>query len=161
MPSAPLTKESLVTGAYAINTTTEGIFRPSVPTRIHRCSYVSTVANTGDEAILTFAVEQADGTATSPSGAAIDTMTVTAAQAAVNLVTYFDFQASYGDLILYPGEQLSILSDGGGSSGVGDLWLTIEPLGFNDAEMRNHALAGSHPGSTDLVTALANVTEVT
>ena len=161
MPSALLTQELLLSAGYAINATTEANFRPATPTRIHRISYIATVAHTTPSAILTIALEQADGTAADPTGAAIDTMTITAALGAVNLGVYYDVQSSYGELIVYPGEQLSILSDGGGTNGVGDLWITVEPLGFADVECRQHAQSGAHPGSTDLATALANMTELT
>lgn len=160
MPSAPITQEHLLAAGYAINAATEVIFRPSVPTRIHRVTYIASVAHITTPAILTARLEQADDTAASPTGAALFTMTITVALGAANLVTYLDVQSTYGDLIVYPGEMLGIVSDAGGANGVGDLWLTIEPLGFNDAEVRQHAIAGAHPGSTDLATALANATEV-
>ncbi len=157
-----LFQEILLGTAFVLETASqEVIFRPTVPTRIYRLAYVATIANTGASAILTLAIEQADGTAASPTGAAAATMTITAAQAAVNLVTFFDVQANYGDMIILPGEQLSIVTDGGGTSGRGDLWLTVAALGFNDAGGRQHAIAGAHPGSTDITAALGNVTEVT
>ena len=160
MPTAPITQEILLAQGYAINAATEVIFRPITPTRIHRLGYVASVTQTTDEAILTARLEQADDTAASPTGAALFTMTITAAAGTVNLVTYLDVQATYGDLIVYPGEMLGIVSDGGGAAGVGDLWLTVEPLGFNAPDVRQHAVAGAHPGSTDLPTAFTNVTEV-
>jgi hypothetical protein len=159
MPSAPITQEILLTQGYALNAATEANFRPATPTRIHRLAYVASTSNDAD-AVLTLALEQADGTAASPTGAALDTVTITTALSAVNLLTYYDFQSSYGDLIIYPGEQLSVVSDAGGTTGVGDLWLTVEPLGFANVDVRSHAIAGAHPGSTDLATALANATEL-
>ena len=160
MPSAPTTQEFLLAAGYAINAATEANFRPATPTRLHRLTYIATVTQTTTSAILTLALEKADGNAMDPTGAAIDTVTMTTALGAVNLVTYYDFQSSYGDAILYPGEQLSVLSNAGGDTGVGDLWLTVEPLGFANVDVRSHAIAGAHPGSTDLATALANATEL-
>ena len=161
MPSAPITQDVLLDNVYAINAVTVAAYFPPTPTRLHRITYVSYTANTGASAVLTVAVQQADGTAATPSGAALATMTVTAALAAVNLVTALNLQSVVGDIIVYPGERLNIVSDGGGTSGVGSLWLTVEALGYNDAEVRQHALAGAHPGSTDITTGLGNVTEVT
>lgn len=158
MPSAPITQDVNL-GAFAINTTAAVVYYAATPTRIHRFVYVSTTANTSASAIITFGVQQADATATTPTGASLGTMTITTALAAVNLVTAFDFQATYGDLIIYPGERIVATSNGGGDSGTGQAIITVEPLGWADADVRSHV--SGHPGSTDIVTALANVTTVT
>ena len=161
MPSAPITQDILWASAYAINATTAALFRPPTPTRIHRLTYIATTTQTTDTAIITLSITQADTTATSPTGATLGTMSITPALGTVNQVTYFDVQASIGDLIVYPGEALAVISDGGGAAGVGDLWLTVEALGFNAPDVRSHAIGGAHPGSTDLPTAFTNVTELT
>ena len=161
MPSPPITQDILLVAAFDLGAATEGIHRPIVPTRIHRVTYVATISHATATAELELVIEQADGTVVLPSGLALVTMTLTVAAAAVNLVTYLDVQEQYGDMIIYPGEQLSIISDAGGDTGIGDLWLTVEALGFNAPDVRNHAIAGAHPGSTDLPTAFTNVTEVT
>jgi len=158
MPSAPLTQDFLLAAGYAINAATEAIYRPVVPTRIHRVLYVATVTQTGASAVLTLLGETAGGAALSPVGT-IGVMTVTTAMAAANQMAYLDVHATYGDLILYPGEQLSITTAGASAAGDGDLWITVEALGFASPDVRLHVDA--HMGSVQLPTAFTNVTEVT
>ncbi len=160
MPTPPLTHDHLFDAAFALNGTVPQLYAPPTPTRIHRLTYIATTTNDVGTATITIDLEQADGTVADPAAAALATLTLTIAQATVNLVHYIDLQATYGDLIVYPGERLQVTSDGIGAAGVGALWLTVEPLGFNAPDVRSHAINGAHPGSVQLPTAFTNVTEL-
>lgn len=159
MPSAPIT-QSVDLGSLTHSGSNTVSYFPITPVRIHRMVALSTTATTVASSILTGSIEQVDGTATSPTGAAaLGTMTLTTANSTINGVVYQNVQKNVGDRIVYPGERVDITSNGGATAGAARIGLEVEPLGFASADVRSHV--ASHPGSTDLPTALAGATEVT
>lgn len=159
MPSAAIS-QTIDLGSVTVSGANAANWVPSVPCRLLRITYVGTTAITVASAVITGSIEQADGTATDPTGAsALGLMTLTVAAGTLNGVITKDLQATMGDLIVYPGESVDLTSDGGATAGAGRFYLEVEPLGFNDVDMRAHVT--SHPGSTDLATSLAGRTEVT
>ena len=124
------------------------------PVRIIRTVAVVTTGVTVAPAILTGAIEQRDGTVTSPTGAAALT-TMTIPVAAVNLGYYLDVVSR---LILVPGERIDWTSDGGATAGAVDLSVLVEPMGFVNAQTRR----ATDPGYTDVLGYnLGYLTEVT
>jgi len=156
MPTSPITHDvelgSLTfSGANSLN------WRPLVPCRVTKVKAVITTAATLADSILTIAIQQADGTAVDPTGAAMATFTIPYLTTALNSVIYENLDEVIGDVVVYPGERLNITSDGGSNAGAGYFAITVEPLSFTDVSQRPAA----HVGATDLPTALYGALKVT
>jgi len=157
MPSAPAS-QTIEMGALVVSGANTVSWYPHTPTRILRFGGTATTALTVASSVLTGNIVQTDGTAVSPTGAAaLGTATWTVAAGALNETFYHNVQKNEGDRIVYPGERVDIVSDGGSTAGAARIFLEVEPLGYADVDMRSHV--ASHPGSTDLATALAGATE--
>ena len=129
------------------------------PIRVLQVGFVVTTALTGSTATLTFNITEADGTVTSPTGAgALGALTSTSATQAVNTGCYLDVEAVNGRRIVYPGEAIEADVTDASTAGVVRAFALVEVLGYNNVDMRSSVT--SHPGSTTLATALANMTKV-
>ena len=154
MPSASIV-QNLDMGTIALSGTTAKFVVAQYPMRIVRLKMVVTTAVTSAAAVVTINVFQADGTATTPSGAAAGgTMTVPVS--AINSVHYINLDETVGELIVYPGEQISIVSAGASVAGGAVAAFEVEPLSWTDVSQR----LVTSPGGTDLPTTLAGANKV-
>ena len=158
MPAPEFTQHDL--GSVAISGANSASFVPFMPTRILRAYAIITTAITVANTSLLMSIEQADGTDTTPTGVgAAGSMVLTPALGILNAVFYSNLDETVGDLIVMPGERFTILSNGGSTAGAARLGLIIQPLGLANVDYRSHVV--SHPGSTDLPTALAGAIKLT
>lgn len=130
------------------------------PMKITRWGWItSTTALTGN-LTLTAAVEEADGTVASPTGAAQGgTLTVLAAShGLINKGAYIEAEnfATTAPLTMVPGERFDITSDATPSAGSGHVFMEFEPLPFQDPNR-----PAADPGATQRTTQLAAMTKLT
>lgn len=121
---------------------------------------VSNEAFTGAAGVCTWDIQEADGTDTSPTGAAaIGTTTATSATMALNTGVWLDVNEVAGRRIVYPGEAVAADVTTTATTGIVTPFVIYCLLGFNDADMRSSV--SGHAGSTTLTTALGALTKVT
>jgi len=155
MPQAALAEEINI-GSVTVSAANAGVMVVGRPVRLIRIKGVVTTALTTAPAIMTLALQQADATATTPTGAALATMTITHTLGIINSVHYMNVDEVYGDLVAYPGERIALTSNAGPGAGAVNFFFEVEPLSFTDVQQRGDGV----PGSTDLATALAGVNKV-
>lgn len=157
MPLAPITQE-IDLGSLTTSGSNTASWWPSVPSRILKIKTVVTTALTVTSTVITGSIQQADGTAVSPTGAAaLGTFTMTTALGVINSVFYKNVDEVSGDIVVYPGEKVALVVTTTSTAGVVRIFLTVEPLSFTDVQQRRSA----HVGATDLPTALDGATKLT
>lgn len=157
MSEAALIQEYRTAGADLAAAAVAATFIPTQPVMVTRVAVVMTVGGDGTAKVLTINHQRAGGAALNPTGAAEGgTMTVPVS-AAVGTGYYKDLTAP---IIVLPGEQLAVASDGGGAAGTATIGIQYEPLSFVNGPARNRQISTT-PGATVAPNYLSLMTEVT